>query len=404
MKAEIVAIGTELLLGEIVDTDGAFLASQLPLLGIDLYFISTVGDNPQRLLGTLRQAWERSDLVLTTGGLGPTQGDITRETIASLLGEEIRVDPVLKQNITDYFARRGLEMPVSNIRQATLIPSAVSIPNPRGTAPGWWVEKNGKILVCMPGPPGEMQEMWQSEVFPRLQAKSGAIILSRTLKTFGVSESKIEEMVRHMVKSANPTLATYAKVDGIYLRIAAKASRPTEAQEMISRYESEIRSVLGDVIWGADADTQEGVAAGLLVARGLSLGVAESFTDGFLTSSLAGSTQSRSFFKGGLVLASSGARTGLGLEAEGTSPEAAAMASVARQRLGADIGLGVDGYTETVEGVLRGKVFITVESGKARQDREESFSGRYYQVGRRATYYALSALRKFLTENYPAGK
>ncbi|KPK21044.1 MAG: damage-inducible protein CinA, partial [Dehalococcoidia bacterium SG8_51_3] len=153
MKAEIMSIGTELLLGEIVDTNTPYLANQLAVLGIDLYFTSAVGDNSARLLNTLKQAWDRSDIILTTGGLGPTQDDITRDVIAALLGEKMEVDPQLKQELINFFARRGIEMPESNIRQATVIPSATALVNPQGTAPGWWVEKEGKIIVAMPGPP-----------------------------------------------------------------------------------------------------------------------------------------------------------------------------------------------------------------------------------------------------------
>ena len=255
MKAEIISIGTELLLGEIVDTNTPFLANQLALLGIDLYFTSSVGDNYERLLGALRQAWQRSELIFTTGGLGPTQDDITREAIAGLLGEERKVDPGLKQSLVNYFMHLGLEIPPTNIKQATLIPSAAAISNPRGTAPGWWVEKDKRIIIAMPGPPSEMQFMWQNEVLSRLQQRAGAVILSRTIKTFGLGEGKVDELVAPLTSSTNPTLATYAKPDGIYLRITAKAATPEEAQAMISKREADVRSILNDYIWGLDDET-----------------------------------------------------------------------------------------------------------------------------------------------------
>jgi len=175
MKAEIISIGTELLLGEITDTNASFLASQLPSLGIDLYFISTAGDNRQRLVNTLKQAWQRSDLILTTGGLGPTQDDITRESIAELLQEELTIDPLLVQRLQEFFCHRRLAMPQSNIKQASIIPSAHPLNNPRGTAPGWWVEKDGHIITAMPGPPYEMQFMWDNEVRPRLLPKCNRV-------------------------------------------------------------------------------------------------------------------------------------------------------------------------------------------------------------------------------------
>ncbi len=192
MKAEIISIGTELLLGEITDTNTPYIASQLATLGIDLFYTSSVGDNHARLCGMLEQAWNRSDIIFTTGGLGPTAGDITRECIARFMNEEQCVDEGIKQHLIHFFAQRGLEMPQNNLKQAMLIPSCVALPNPNGTAPGWWVEKNGRIIVTMPGPPHEMQSMGKNQVLPRLQRKAGAIIVSRVVKTFGVSESKID--------------------------------------------------------------------------------------------------------------------------------------------------------------------------------------------------------------------
>ncbi|MDP2916578.1 MAG: molybdopterin-binding protein [Dehalococcoidia bacterium] len=204
MKAEIIATGTELLLGEILDTNAQFLANQLALLGIDLYFISTVGDNYERLSAALRQAWQRSELILTTGGLGPTQGDITREVIAGLLGEKLYVDQALKQGLVSFFTQRGIQMSPNNLKQATLIPSSTAILNPLGTAPGWWVERDGRVIVAMPGPPGEMRHMWQNAILPRLKDKTGGIILSRVIKTFGVAESTVDELLSPIFCQPHP--------------------------------------------------------------------------------------------------------------------------------------------------------------------------------------------------------
>lgn len=403
MKAEIISIGTELLLGEIVDTNTPFLANQLSSLGIDLYFTSAVGDNAERLVGVLKQAWQRSELIITTGGLGPTQDDITRDGIARLLGEELKVNEELKQHIVSFFARRGLEMPPSNIRQATLIPSAVAMPNPQGTAPGWWVEKDGRIIVAMPGPPGEMQFMWQNEVFPRLQKRSGAVILSRMVKTFGLSEAKVDELLADLTPSPNPTLATYAKLDGIYLRIAAKAEQPEAAQEMISKREAEIRAILGDIIWGVDDETQEGVVGQLLVAKGLSLAVAESFSGGFLTHTLASAPESERYFKGGFIAASDEVKVALGLNpklvtGQANAEAAQAMAVLARHKLEASIGIGIEGESsaEAVSGMVPGTVFIAIDSEQIGQHQVQSYSGRLYQMRRRAAYYALFDLMKLL--------
>ena len=327
----------------------------------------------------------------------------TRDTIAGLLGEKPEVNEELKQHIVDFFARRGLEMPPSNIRQATLIPSAVAIPNPQGTAPGWWVEKEGRIIVAMPGPPGEMQFMWQNEVFPRLQKRTGAIILSRMVKTFGMSEAKVDELLADLTASTNPTLATYAKLDGIYLRIAAKAERPEKAQEMISRREAEVRAILGDIVWGVDDETQESIVGQLLVAKGLSLAVAESFTGGFLTHTLASAPESQRYFKGGLIATSDEVKVALGLEpnlvtGEASAEVATAMAILARHQFGASIGIGIEGERapEAISGMVPGTVFIATDSEQINHHTVRSYSGRLYQMRRRAAYYALFDLMKLL--------
>jgi nicotinamide-nucleotide amidase len=401
MKAEIISIGTELLLGEITDTNTPFIAGQLATLGIDLYYTSAVGDNYERLLGALRQAWQRSDLIITTGGLGPTQDDITRDTIAGLLGEKMEVDAGLKQNITDFFARRGLEMPEGNIRQATLIPSATAIINPLGTAPGWWVEKEGRIIAALPGPPGEILPMWQKEVFPRLEKRSGAIILSRTIKTWGLSEAKVDELVAPFLSATNPTVATYAKSDGIHLRITAKAVEKEAAIKMVSERESDVRGILGDHIWGVDDETLEEVVGQLLVSQGLTLAVAESFTGGFLSYTLTRVPESSSFFKGGIIAIADDIKSAWELKPELPSGEAGAetaakMASLARAKLSADIGIGVDLHTEPDGETAIGRVSVAVDTREGRQSKVQSYSGRPRQLVRRAVQHALFDLRNLL--------
>jgi len=403
MKAEIISIGTELLLGEIVDTNTPYLANELAVLGIDLYFTSSVGDNMGRLQGVLKQAWDRSDIILTTGGLGPTLGDLTRDAIATFLGEKTTVDPKLKQDLINFFARRGLEMPQRNIKQATLIPSATSLPNPRGTAPGWWVEKEGRIIVDMPGPPGEMQYMWENQVLPRLQAKTGAVILTRMLKTFGVSEALLDEKLAGLTSSANPTLATYAKLDGIYIRIAAKAGSQKEARGMVDKTEAEVRAILGDIFWGVGDDTQESVAGRALLSKGLTLAVAESFTGGFLAHMLATAADSERYFQGGLIAATDEVKVALGLDKNlvssgDRSGVARAMAVLARQKMGATVGIGIEGESgvEPESGMVPGTVFIAIDSDEADLHTVQSYSGRLYQMKRRAAYYALFDLVKLL--------
>jgi len=403
MRAEIISTGTELLLGEITDTNTSFLAGQLASLGIDLYFTSSVGDNFERLSGVLRLAWQRSELILTTGGLGPTQGDITREAISGLLGETMQVDPTLRETLTKFFAERGLEMSPNNLKQATLIPSAAPIPNARGTAPGWWVEKEGRIIIAMPGPPAEMQFMWQNEVVPKLQRRAGAIILSRTLKTFGLAESKVDELLANLLKSSNPTLATYARQDGIHLRITAKAERIEEAQAMILIHEAAVKAVVGDFIWGVNDETLENVVGQMLIDRGLSLAVAESFSGGSLIHTLARIPENQRFFKGGLLTTSDEAKNALGLEpglARGNAKAAktaAAMASLVRYKMKAGIGIGIEGYAETVDNMMMARVFIAIASPANKEPQVHTYSGRLTQVVGRIAYQALFDLKKFLT-------
>ncbi len=279
MKAEIVSIGTELLLGTINDTNAQYLAQRLAELGIDCYFVSQVGDNPTRLAEVLRRAWERSDLTVTTGGLGPTGDDLTREAIAEVLGESLQVDRGLEENLRGWYARRSTDMPVRNLKQATLIPSAQAILNPIGTAPGWWVEREGtggsRIIVSMPGVPFEMKRMWENEVEPRLVSTTGTVIVSRTLKTLGIGESAVEEMVDDLMTGANPTLAPYAKADGVHLRITAKAADRRQGKAMIEELERLVRERLGGAIYGVDSETPQSAVQQALADAGLSVIVLE---------------------------------------------------------------------------------------------------------------------------------
>jgi len=403
VRAEIISIGTELLLGEITDTNAPYLASQLPLLGIDLYWISQVGDNKARLVEVLKRAWQRSGLILTTGGLGPTEDDVTREAIAELLGEPLRTESVLEDEIRGFFAQRGIEMPLSNIKQAALIPSAEPIHNIQGTAPGWWVERDSRILVAMPGPPIEMQHMWHEEVLPRLrQFSTEAIIFSKTFKTFGLPEAKVGELVSPLLCSANPTLAVYAKADGIHLRLTAKAESQKQAEEMIINCEAGIRAILGEYIWGTDNDTLEAVVGRLLVEKGLTLAVMESGTGGLLAATITDVPGSLEYFKGGLVAPSNDATVAYGVNAKtiseygATSPEVAqAMAEAARLLLGANVGVSITGVEE-MEARSMGTVYIGIDNGKSRRVIKGNYPGDRTRVKRRATTAALFELRKTL--------
>ncbi|HSW57236.1 MAG TPA: CinA family nicotinamide mononucleotide deamidase-related protein [Dehalococcoidales bacterium] len=401
MKAEIIASGTELLLGEVTDTNTVYIASQLAELGLDLYYVSIVGDNPERFTGVLKTALERSDIVIVTGGLGPTKGDITREVIAGLLGEELAIDPALRQHIIGFFKKLNLSMPINNLKQATLIPSATAMPNPLGSAPGWWVEKNSKIIISLPGPPAEMQTMWQGEVYPRLSQKAESIIVSRTLKTWGLSEAMIDQMVGHFMSCSNPTLALYAKLDGIQLRITAKASDHASADKLISTRENELRAILKEHIWGADKETLEGIVSRLVTGKGLSIASAETFTGGLLSSALAVAPDSNKFFKGGFTVFGN-ARHNLTASAEQpekASPEYAAyLAQTARERFRTDIGIGIDGWLENQSGTLTGKAFIAINFPRGNQELVQTYPAGSYQLVRRSVTHAFFSLRQILMD------
>src|SRR2546428_7293654 len=253
MRAEILSIGTELLLGQIVDTNANFLAQQLPTLGLDLYYVSQIGDNLQRLRDAIRRGLERSDVIICSGGVGPTEDDLTREAIADVLGETPTVQPELEKQLREFFTRRGRTMPARNVKQATTIPSGTYLPNPIGTAPGWWVQRDGKIIVAMPGVPHEMRKMWEEQAQPRLaKLISGGVIVSRTLKLAGIGESHAEEALGDLTHSTNPTLATYAKSDGIHLRLTAKAATQQEAERQLEAFEPRVKEREAEWVYGGE--------------------------------------------------------------------------------------------------------------------------------------------------------
>lgn len=332
LRAEIVSIGTELLLGEITDSNARWLAGRLPALGITLYRIQQVGDNLGRLQETLRLAWERADLLILTGGLGPTEDDLTREAISGMLGETMVVRPDLEDNLRQFFARRGRTMPERNLKQATIIPSCEILANPVGTAPGWWVRREHRRIAAMPGVPAEMRRMWVEEVEPRLaQIAHGGVIVSRTLKILGLGESAVEERLGELVHAANPTAATYARDDGIHIRLAARAASGDAARAALAPMEEQVRRLFGDALYGADGENLPEVTARRLLADGLRVAVAEAGLGGALCASLDAGP-----LAGGLVLP---VDTTIGTE-ESAKAAARSLAHRAREAFPAAIGVG----------------------------------------------------------------
>ena len=317
MKAEIISIGTELLMGELTDTNSPFIASHLPSLGIEVLWVSQVGDDLDMLAETFTRGLDRADIIFTTGGLGPTQDDLTREAIAKALGEKMVVHEDLMETLRGFFQKRGSDMPASNTKQATLIPSASSIPNLQGTAPGWWVESKGKIIVSMPGPPGELQSIWEVEVEPRLRGKgTGAVILTRNIKTTGLSEGAIDEMVSPYLGTENPYLGIYAKSDGIHLRMIASAATQEAARGLIEPVERGLTAMLGPYIWGYDDDTPEAMLGQILSEKHLTLATMESLTGGLVASSITNVLGSAMYFVGGVVIHSNSLVVASGVPAE----------------------------------------------------------------------------------------
>ncbi|MBI2872034.1 MAG: competence/damage-inducible protein A [Chloroflexi bacterium] len=407
MKAEIVAVGTELLMGETADTNSGWLASRFPQVGLELQYVTVVGDNLAQLTEVLGRAFQRSDFTFTCGGLGPTEDDLTRDAVAKVLGEEITTAPELLRWLEGVFRERRMEMPAANIKQAGIIPSATSLPNPMGTAPAWWVERGGHVIVTMPGPPRELQFMWEHQVEPRIRERvRGNIVLTRTFKTIGLSEAAVDEMVHHLYGSnSNPYLGIYAKPDGIYLRAIARAQGQRQAQEMLHPLEEGIQGALGRYIWGVDEDRPEEMVGRLLTERGLTLATIESCTGGLLAGTITDVPGSSRYFRGGIIAYSNDIKVAAGvdptvIEKHGAVSQecAAAMAQAVCRHLGADCGLSVTGVAgpDSLEGVAPGNVFIGVAHPGGVEVLHQRYPPRRPLVKARAATMALLELVRVL--------
>ena len=406
MKAEIFSIGTELLMGELTDTNGSWIASQLPALGIRLQWLTTVGDDLGMISEAFSRGLRRSDILFTTGGLGPTQDDLTREAVADAFGETPTVQQEVVDRLEEYFKGRGMVMPPHNVKQAHLIPSAEFIPNPNGTAPGWWAEKDGKIIVSMPGPPGEMHPMWENQVAPRLrEIVEEEVTVTRNIKTLGMSEAAIDEVLDGFFGQENPYLGIYSKPDGIHLRVIARAKDQAAAGEMIKPVERAIHERLGEYIWGYDDDTPEQAVGVALAEKGLTLATMESCTGGFLANSITDVPASGGYFRGGIVAATREQASGAGVPEETllahglVSPAtAAAMAEAARASLNADFGIGIAGVLgpQEQEGEPVGQIYIGIAGPEGVHNLEMRTPPRRVVIKRRAANTALTELRKMI--------
>lgn len=414
MKAEIVAVGTEILLGDIVNTNAQFLSQRLAALGVDVYHHVTVGDNPGRMAEAFRQALARADLVVVTGGLGPTEDDLSKEVMAQVLGLPLDFDPAVMGQIEDFFRRRGRPL-TPNARKQALVPrGAIVLPNAVGTAPGLFLEQGGRMVVLLPGPPGELSHVWNQHAEPILRQRGAGdrVILSRTLKVCAMGESQVASLVGDLFAAPNPTVAPYAKLGEVHLRVTAKARDAGEARALISPVEGEIRRRLGWRVFAADEETMAHAVGAKLAAAGLTLAVAESCTGGMLGAQITAVPGSSRYFLGGVIAYANEVKEAqldvpahLIREYGAVSEQVAgAMALGVRSRLGAALALSVSGIAGpgggspakpvgTVCFALAGPAGVFTWSELLRGEREE--------VRQRACQVALTTLYRYLATGSP---
>jgi nicotinamide-nucleotide amidase len=408
MKAEVVAIGTELLLGQIVDTNSSWIGEHLALAGIDCHRQVKVGDNPARMVEAIRDALDRADAVIVCGGLGPTQDDVTREAIAEVMGVPLVRDEVVVERIRAMFAARGRDMPANNLRQADVPVGATTIPQQPGTAPGLVCPVGDKVIYAMPGVPAEMQEMLAGTVIPDLRRRSGdtSVILSRVLRTWGQSESGVAEMLAGRIDAldptGNPTIAFLASgIEGIKVRITAKAADEAGARALLDAEEDEVRAILGELVFGTDEETMEAAVLSLLERAGLSLALAESVTGGLMASRVCAVPGASNCFQGGVVAYTNHVKSDLLDVPEGpvvSEAAARAMADGVRRRLSADVGLSTTGVAgpDEEEGVPVGTVFVGLSLAESSEAVALRLPGDRQRIRNFATISAFDLLRRRL--------
>lgn len=409
--AEIIAVGTELLLGNIVNTNARDISQALSAVGVNVFWHTVVGDNPQRLKEALDIARRRADIIITTGGLGPTYDDLTKQTICEAFGKPLVLHPDILETIRVYFEKNvHMKMPSNNVQQAELPKGCTVFDNPVGTAPGCAFEADGVHVLMLPGPPFEMLTMLKNHVVPYLRRLSSEVIVSHDIMTFGLGESPMEELLREkMSHMENPSLATYAKPSEVRLRATAKAASQEEAEAMLAPVVKEVTDFLGDYVYGVDVPGLENACMALLKERGLTFATAESCTGGRVAERITALPGASAVYRGGVVSYWTGVKADvLGVPAEmldtyGAVSEqtAKAMAQGARRITGADIAVsvtGVAGPDPDERGVAVGIVYIGLATpegtfcrpcdfGKRRRDRIQDL----------ASNHAFDVLRRCLT-------
>ena len=407
MRAEIISIGTELLMGEITDTNATYLTSQLSIFGVQATYVTQVRDNLEELVGTLSLAWDRSDIVVATGGLGPTHDDLTREAIAQLFNENLYRDPDIENQIKDFLQiHSGSPVPTINLRQADIIPSAEPILNTAGTAPGLLVRSGEKILLAMPGVPHEMEKMWQT-IAPTLlaHAKENSAIETKTIKTFGLSESFVSELIPKVLALKNPYTGIYAKSDGIHLRIISTDLNSLEAGKKLKQVEQQIYDSLNESIWGVDEDTPAGVLGATMARTGLTIATMESMTGGLIGSAITDIPGSSAYYAGGFVTYQNQMKQALGVPSEAirtygvVSPEVALlMAERTIDLTKADVGLAITGAAgpASADSSTPGTYYLGIKYKNNSTTIKGSFRSNRTNVKLRASTHAIIEVIRFL--------
>ena len=412
MRCDVVAVGTELLLGQILDTNSAWLGENLAANGIDSLLQVKVGDNLGRVESVLRSTLANADAVIVCGGLGPTHDDLTREAIAAVMGVELVNDDAVADVITNMFASRGRYMAANNLRQALVPVGATIIPQTRGTAPGLicpiTVDGIDKVIYAVPGVPHEMKEMVERAVLPDLRRRSGdtGVIVSRTLRTWGESESGLNErldpVISRLDEAGNPTLAFLASGwEGLKVRLTAKAATQAEAESLLDKWDAEVRMVVGEHVFSVDDETMESAVLALMRDRGLSLGLAESVTGGLVAGRLTAVPGASDVLRGAIVSYASEVKFDLLDVPEGpvvSEAAAGAMASGVRRVLGADVGLALTGVAGPAEqdGMPVGTLCVGIDDGTQVVTRTFRLPGQREQMRQMSVITALDYLRRHL--------
>ncbi len=412
MRCDVVAVGTELLLGQIVDTNSAWLGENLAANGIDSLLQVKVGDNLGRVESVLRNSLTQADAVIMCGGLGPTHDDLTREAIAAVMGVELRQDDAVAEVIANMFASRGRYMAANNLRQAMVPVGATIIPQTRGTAPGLicavTIDGVDKVVYAVPGVPHEMKEMVERAVLPDLRRRSGdtGVIVSRTLRSWGDSESGLNERLDPLISqldvAGNPTLAFLASGwEGLKIRLTAKAATQADAESMLDKWDAEVRLVVGQHVFGVDDETMESVVLDIMRDRGLTLGLAESVTGGLVAGRLTAVPGASDVLRGAVVTYASEVKFDLLDVPEGpvvSEAAAGAMASGVRRVLGADVGLALTGVAGPAEqdGMPVGTLCVGIDDGSTVATRTFRLPGQREQMRQMSVITALDYLRRHL--------